>query len=75
MFNLLTPVVSKVTWSLDKLVGIYMGDLILALYFSTWFMLLLAVFSGGKEVLIVMFMISCTVKLTDLSVVLVCSIW
>ncbi len=29
LINPLTPVVSKVTWSLHKLMGIYMGDVIL----------------------------------------------
>ncbi len=39
----------KVAWSLHKLMGIYIGDLIPGvIYFSTWFMLLLA---GGKELI------------------------
>ncbi len=29
LINPLTPVVSKVTWSLHKLMGIYIGDLVL----------------------------------------------
>ncbi len=35
-----------VTWSLRKPIGIYMGHLILALYFSSWLVLLLAVSYG-----------------------------
>ncbi len=36
------------TRSLHKLMGIFMSSLILAFYFSTWFLLLLAVFTGFK---------------------------
>ncbi len=37
------------SWCLHKLMGIYMGGQQQALYISTWFLLLLAVFIGPKE--------------------------